>query len=470
VRAPDQILASFLTQNPSLGLERVDSWRMDAEPDLPQPIDVAHLRAPGRRELVLTLGFSAAPPAGSADNRSEYGAWAPLEAPYLDELRRLVYAVARSAFRATQAGGVFNWDTFPPGDGRFGFVAVPLGSFTDADRVTMLRMPFPIAAADYPGYQRLATEEERSAWFHARADSLDALDAAWQALGFSPRRGARPASAPPSAISFRFRTGSAFGPASVHGAVSVELSRGGEVVVGHQRGPVRDTWTARVHASVVDDIDAALAAGLPRQEVSPVVPDTALIQIGRTIGGTAEEASVRPEVVQRTPPLARAVACFESIARQVAGEALGFLTDALTPVLLGAPVFSSEHGWLPVRRFLIAEWNQNHQALQRDSRGDERAGLLARQTKIAREYLSGLPANRVSRCPFTGALVHHIMDPWGLDGLWWDSSGLCRPTVPGAPENLLGFTGCLRLAEPVEDTLHLVLPGPLTLTHISWSS
>jgi len=85
------------------------------------------------------------------------------------------------------------------------------------------------------------------------------------------------------------------------------------------------------------------------------------------------------------------------------------------------------------------------------TRRGELAGLNA-------EYRSVLPRPTLSRCPFSGAALAHSIDPWGLDGPWWDANHPFRP-AEDLPDTLIVFSGAMRLGSPLESTSYLVLPG-----------
>lgn len=84
----------------------------------------------------------------------------------------------------------------------------------------------------------------------------------------------------------------------------------------------------------------------------------------------------------------------------------------------------------------------------------------ADEQKLLTEYVEGLPRPEVARCPFTGVVVERSIDTFGLDGPWWDVDSLVRPREPGPP-SLWAWTGAMAVdAAAVEDTPHLVKPGP----------
>jgi len=75
------------------------------------------------------------------------------------------------------------------------------------------------------------------------------------------------------------------------------------------------------------------------------------------------------------------------------------------------------------------------------------------------EYEAHVPVLPLSRCPFTGRVVYHSIDPYGIDGLWWSYESPVRP-VESLPSRYLAFSGSMKLMLPVEDSPFLCKPGP----------
>jgi hypothetical protein len=86
--------------------------------------------------------------------------------------------------------------------------------------------------------------------------------------------------------------------------------------------------------------------------------------------------------------------------------------------------------------------------------------LIRRKQQIWDEYREKLPRIPVSRCPFTGQVVLHSLDPYGIDGLWWNYEGSDRPAFEDVPETFCAITGALTLQQEIEKTSFLVKPGP----------
>lgn len=78
---------------------------------------------------------------------------------------------------------------------------------------------------------------------------------------------------------------------------------------------------------------------------------------------------------------------------------------------------------------------------------------------LHRRYAQDLPRITVSRCPFSGSILEQALDPWGLDGPWWDADWPIRQWIE-APRSLLVLSGAMTLTEPLEPAPFLVLPGP----------
>ncbi len=83
-----------------------------------------------------------------------------------------------------------------------------------------------------------------------------------------------------------------------------------------------------------------------------------------------------------------------------------------------------------------------------------------RRSQLWNEYLSGLPRVPLSRCPFTGQIVLHSFDPYGIDGLWWNYDSSTRPLFEDLPATFCAITGALKLDKEIENTSFLVKPGP----------
>lgn len=75
------------------------------------------------------------------------------------------------------------------------------------------------------------------------------------------------------------------------------------------------------------------------------------------------------------------------------------------------------------------------------------------------EYRAGLPFVPVSRCPFSRQVVYHSLDPFGIDGLWWNYTAPVRP-VENLPVTFHALTGAISLDGPPGNAPFLCIPGP----------
>jgi len=94
-----------------------------------------------------------------------------------------------------------------------------------------------------------------------------------------------------------------------------------------------------------------------------------------------------------------------------------------------------------------------------DSCVKESAALYNSLADLRNQYRLHLPVLPLSRCPCTGQVVYHSIDPYGLDGFWWDYHDPIR-LYRFLPSTLFSFSGALRLNGPVEMTRFLCRPGP----------
>jgi len=78
---------------------------------------------------------------------------------------------------------------------------------------------------------------------------------------------------------------------------------------------------------------------------------------------------------------------------------------------------------------------------------------------LRQRYSDGLPFLPVSRCPFTNQVVYHSLDPFGIDGLWWNYEAPVRP-VENLPLTVHSITGALHINGEVTSVPSLCVPGP----------
>ncbi len=74
-------------------------------------------------------------------------------------------------------------------------------------------------------------------------------------------------------------------------------------------------------------------------------------------------------------------------------------------------------------------------------------------------YEKGVPVLPLSRCPFTGQLLRHSIDHFGLDGLWWDNDLPVRPNED-LPETYFALAGAVSLSVQIEEFPFVCKPGP----------
>jgi len=86
--------------------------------------------------------------------------------------------------------------------------------------------------------------------------------------------------------------------------------------------------------------------------------------------------------------------------------------------------------------------------------------LLDRQLADLRSrYEAGLPFLPVSRCPFSAQVVYHSIDPFGIEGLWWNYTAPVRP-MENLPVTFHAITGALRMKGPAGNAPFVCVPGP----------
>lgn len=112
------------------------------------------------------------------------------------------------------------------------------------------------------------------------------------------------------------------------------------------------------------------------------------------------------------------------------------------------------------RRALLDEFFAVGARIDATPAGDEpNAGDIARYAELRRTYREQLPVLALSRCPFTKAVYEHSLDPFGIDGPWWDYRASNRP-LEMMQGTVLAFTGALTMVSNIECAPFLVRPGP----------
>jgi hypothetical protein len=78
------------------------------------------------------------------------------------------------------------------------------------------------------------------------------------------------------------------------------------------------------------------------------------------------------------------------------------------------------------------------------------------------EYKESVPIIPLSRCPFCQQVIHHSLDTYDLDGLWWNYRGSVRPDYyqNTVCPHYLQISGAVHLSRPIKSIPMLVSPGP----------
>lgn len=90
---------------------------------------------------------------------------------------------------------------------------------------------------------------------------------------------------------------------------------------------------------------------------------------------------------------------------------------------------------------------------------DAKPETVAELGSLWDRYVAGTPRPLLSRCPFTREPVHHSIDSFGLDGLWWAFDSPARPTET-LPPTFFALTGAVKLGADLETIPFLCKPGP----------
>jgi hypothetical protein len=96
---------------------------------------------------------------------------------------------------------------------------------------------------------------------------------------------------------------------------------------------------------------------------------------------------------------------------------------------------------------------------KKDELEAEQDALRVKLSEARQEYRQSVPILPLSRCPYTMEVVYNSIDPYGLDGLWWDNESPVRP-VEMLPSTFFTLNGALKFEGPIENTPFPVRPGP----------
>jgi hypothetical protein len=89
----------------------------------------------------------------------------------------------------------------------------------------------------------------------------------------------------------------------------------------------------------------------------------------------------------------------------------------------------------------------------------EKDQLAASLAGLLDQYRRNLPVLPLSKSPFSQQVLYHSLDPFGIDGPWWNYTAPVHPVEYVMPD-FHSLTGALRLQEPVENAPFLSVPGP----------
>ncbi len=121
--------------------------------------------------------------------------------------------------------------------------------------------------------------------------------------------------------------------------------------------------------------------------------------------------------------------------------------------LLGRYFYCLER-WQELDFSAVCSNNENDESLS-----DEIRTLGQSLSEMRDVYIANLPVLPLSRCPFTGQVVYHSIDPYGIDGLWWNYEAPIRP-LENLPTTYFALGGALKLNGEVEQAPFLSKPGP----------
>ncbi len=94
---------------------------------------------------------------------------------------------------------------------------------------------------------------------------------------------------------------------------------------------------------------------------------------------------------------------------------------------------------------------------------EQRSNEYSTQNRLLDEYAEILPFVPVGRCPFTGDILEYVLDPLGLDGMWWCPNVLAKYPEPHASQHFRTLLGAIDFHGriPAEAKVHReVRPGP----------
>jgi len=93
---------------------------------------------------------------------------------------------------------------------------------------------------------------------------------------------------------------------------------------------------------------------------------------------------------------------------------------------------------------------------------EQHSANLERLEALYKEYQESVPIIPLSRCPFCQQVIHHSLDIYGLDGLWWNYGSCIRPDYYQNTlcPHFLHVSGAVHISRPIKSIPILVSPGP----------
>jgi len=116
--------------------------------------------------------------------------------------------------------------------------------------------------------------------------------------------------------------------------------------------------------------------------------------------------------------------------------------------------FSSQESLKEITALIDRSSGVDSQRLQEHERFYRRR-LLALRT----QYIDGVPITALSRCPFSNKVMHHSIDYFDLDGLWWNYEYPARPQSP-LLRTYVALTGGVKLNGQIKWAPFICKSGP----------
>lgn len=111
---------------------------------------------------------------------------------------------------------------------------------------------------------------------------------------------------------------------------------------------------------------------------------------------------------------------------------------------------------------VLEKWREYDMMLaQRDDNEEILVKMEEMQIKLNEmrdKYEDNLPVLPLSRCPFSNEVVYHSIDPYGLEGLWWNYDAPVRK-LENLPAAYFALDGAVTLQGQVESAPFLCKPG-----------